>query len=111
MPVHVRAPDRVGAYRLSVDLVHQHVRWFGCAVEWPVDVTPARRCAVVGRASALEAALDEVHAMPDVEPIVLEPGATITPERSGNRRAPGLADYLLDGIDGRMDLAHWRFCR
>ena len=105
VPVHVRAPERPGRYRLSIDLVHEHVRWFGCALEWPVDVRPAHRVAVIGRGERLERALDDVHFQPEVEPVLLEIGAAITPERFGHQRVPGLGEYLLL-LRGNEDVAN-----
>jgi glycosyl transferase-like sugar-binding protein len=48
LPLHVRAPGRAGRYLLEVDVVHEHVRWFGTALRVPVDVarpgeSPPRR--------------------------------------------------------------------
>jgi hypothetical protein len=84
VPVHVRAPAQAGTYRLSIDLVHEHVRWFGRAVEWTVAVPPARRVALIGRGELLEQALDRIHLKPEVEPVVL----------------PSLGGYLLARIEG-----------
>jgi hypothetical protein len=41
VPLNVLAPERPGPYRLEVDLVHEHVRWFGCTTEVWVEVVPA----------------------------------------------------------------------
>ena len=43
VPLLVAAPQAPGRYRLTVDLVHEHVRWFGgdCSVEIDVVVPPA----------------------------------------------------------------------
>jgi hypothetical protein len=84
VPVHVRAPARAGRYRLSIDLVHEHVRWFERAIEWTVDVPPARRIALIGRGDLLDEALDRIHLQPEVEPVVL----------------PSLGGYLLTSIEG-----------
>jgi hypothetical protein len=86
VPVHVRAPARPGSYRLSIDLVHEHVRWFESAIEWPLDVPPARRVAVLGEGAALEDALDRVHLEPELEPVLL----------------PSVGGYLLAGIEARI---------
>ena len=86
MPVHVRAPARPGRYRLSIDLVHEHVRWFGDAVEWAVDVPAAHRVALDGHAELLDLALDRIHLQPEVEPVVL----------------PSLSGYLLAGMEAAI---------
>jgi hypothetical protein len=38
MPLDVNAPTECGDYLLEVDIVHEHVRWFGCACRVPVRV-------------------------------------------------------------------------
>ncbi len=38
MPLHVDAPPSNGDYILEVDIVHEHVRWFGCNCRVPVHV-------------------------------------------------------------------------
>ena len=77
VPVHVRAPSRPGRYRLSVDLVHEHVRWFGGPIEWPVEVPPARRVALVGRGKPLEQTLDRLQARARVRARLLEVAETV----------------------------------
>jgi hypothetical protein len=37
-PIHAPPP---GSYVLSVDVVHEDVRWFSCAADYPVEVTPS----------------------------------------------------------------------
>jgi hypothetical protein len=41
-PLHVDAPPDCGDYLLDVDIVHEHVRWFGCACRVPVRVEHPR---------------------------------------------------------------------
>jgi hypothetical protein len=43
MPLWLEGPERPGRYELEVDVVHEHVRWFGCGVRLGVDVTAIRR--------------------------------------------------------------------
>jgi hypothetical protein len=97
LPLHVVAPREPGAYRLAVDLVHEHVRWFGCAVEHEVEVVRPPRLALVGADPDTLARLAEER--PEVEPLVLssEPAP-----RFGPPRAADLRPYLLDGtLHGR----------
>jgi hypothetical protein len=101
VPVHVRAPSALGRHRLVIDLVHEHVRWFDMPIEWTVEVVARRRIAVIGRGTTLDDALDLIHLDPAVEPIIIERDA-VTPERFGHERAPGLAGYLLAGLDDRI---------
>ena len=37
-PLHVDAPSAAGDYVLEVDIVHEHVRWFGCSCRVPARV-------------------------------------------------------------------------
>ncbi len=102
VPVHVLAPERPGRHQLGLDLVHEHVRRFGSAVTWSVEVSPRHRVAVIGRGEQLEEALDGIHLQPALEPVVVERDAEVTHERFGNPRLPGLGSYLLEGIEGRI---------
>jgi hypothetical protein len=102
VPVHVRAPTQPGRYRLSIDLVHENVRWFDSALEWSVEVTRACRVALVGRGEPLERDLDRFQLEPRVETIIIEDGAEAPTEARGHEWVPGLGGYLLAGIDDRI---------
>ena len=39
-------------YALEIDVVHEHVRWFGCTAEMPVTIDPAAATADAGRPAA-----------------------------------------------------------
>ncbi len=97
VPVHVRAPGQPGRYRLEVDLVHEHVRWFDCAVGYDVEVRPRRRIAIVGDEPSVERSLELLGLLPELEPLLLSPGEELPIERHGYARAPGLRSYLLFG--------------
>jgi hypothetical protein len=99
MPAHVRAPVETGRYRLILDIVHEGVRWFGDAVELDVEVIAAERIGVIGRGAAHDAALDALLLRPSVE-AVLVARAEATPGALPS--APGLAGYLLSGLEGPM---------
>ncbi len=38
VPVHVAAPDRIGRFTVELDMVLEHVQWFGCGLQVAVDV-------------------------------------------------------------------------
>jgi hypothetical protein len=38
VPLRVLGPDEPGEYRIEIDLVHEHVRWFGCGAEAAIEV-------------------------------------------------------------------------
>lgn len=103
VPVHVRAPDRAGRYRLRFDLVQEQVAWFGCDVDREVEVRPTPRVALVGGdPEPILARL--VHEAPEFEPVVL---VSVPPaQRFGPPTAPDLREYLLhDTVAGRW--ADW----
>jgi hypothetical protein len=86
VPLVVQAPPRPGRFRLAVDLVHEHVRWFDCGFSVDVEVLPRRLLAVtgpveLGRLASLESGL---------EPLLLgcEPRWT-------GEQAPDAGTYLL----------------
>jgi hypothetical protein len=41
-PLDIVAPSAAGEYLLEADIVHEHVRWFGCACRMSIRVEPAR---------------------------------------------------------------------
>jgi hypothetical protein len=92
LPLHVLAPPAPGRYRLEVDLVHEHARWFGCTVARELTIERAPRVAIVGASEELLARLAEQA--PAFEPLVL---ASTPPPRYGPAQAPDLRPYLLDG--------------
>lgn len=98
VPVHVAAPEVPGRYSLVVDLVHEHVRWFGCEITLEVDVLPSRRIALAAH-DTLEAALDDLHLVPNLEPIIF--GATLAPEHE-HTSVPGFGPFLLTALGRRI---------
>jgi hypothetical protein len=73
VPLHVLAPV-AGRQLLEIDLVHEHVRWFGAPLRLEVDAVPARRVLVAGDGPALAAALDAIALAPQLEPVIVESG-------------------------------------
>lgn len=51
VPLEVLGPPSVGRHEIEIDLVHEHMRWFGCAIRARIDV----RAAAGGAPGALTA--------------------------------------------------------
>jgi hypothetical protein len=94
VPVHVLPPDEPGRHTLELDLIHEHVRWFGRPARLDVDVRARRRVAVAGAGEALERELDALLETPEVEPVVLRP-CEPAPAAFGHPQLPGLRSYLV----------------
>jgi hypothetical protein len=93
VPVHVLAPQRPGRYRLEIDLIHEHLRWFGVGFECDVIVGRRRRVAVLGGDEAATEVAELLEALPELELVLLRPhGATV---RDGHAEAPCIRGYLL----------------
>ena len=77
VPLAVRAPDRPGRVGITVDLVHERHRWFGCGTAIALDVQPRRRAVVlVGQPpgdDAFDRQVDDVllGLDPGVEPLLV----------------------------------------
>ena len=100
VPVHVVGPESPGRYRLELDLVHEHVRWFGCGVAYEAEVVPRRRVAVVG---GTEEVLDALALVPELEPVLVERDA-VPSKRFGLPRVAGPGSYLGTGDEGASRL-------
>jgi len=105
--VDVAAPPRPGLWVLELDLVHEHVRWFGCSLRIPVEVTPLRKIGLVGGDEQRLRAVATVAAdlLPGVEPLVLAPDAGGAAERTGYEAAPDASEYVLHAGPGRARTA------
>jgi hypothetical protein len=97
VPVHVVAPARSGRFRLEIDLVHEHVRWFGRPVVADVDVEPRRRIAIVGGDDAAKDVLRLLERHPEVEPVLVARDDELPWEPPGHDRVPGVRSYLFGG--------------
>jgi hypothetical protein len=58
VPLLLHAPDSPGDYLFGVDLVHEHVRWFGQTVDVAVQVRSVRRIGAGGVANLPDALTD-----------------------------------------------------
>lgn len=109
VPVVVTAPAQPGPYVLELDLVHEHVRWFGTPVRLGIDVAPH---ALVLLAGADERTLADLaaavcEAVPGVEPAYF--GAAIGD--GGYRVVPGARRYVLEGGGASRAAMFWRAAR
>jgi hypothetical protein len=95
VPVHVLAPDAPGSYRVEIDLIHEHVGWFGAAAECRIEVTPARRIAVIGDDADVRRTLTVLEKVPELEPVILRRAPKEGPE--GYPEAPDGRSFLFDG--------------
>jgi hypothetical protein len=99
VPVHVVPPNDQGRYRLELDLVHEHERWFEVGFELDVEVVPRRLVALLGEGAELDAELDRMLFEPELEPVVVAPGADLPTQRFGHPHVAGLRDYLSHGME------------
>jgi hypothetical protein len=95
VPVDVTAPERPGPYALELDLVHEHVRWFGTPLTVGVDVGPQPLVLLAGADESTLAALAAAvcEAVPGAEPAYV--GAATG--GGGYRSLPGPRRYVLEG--------------
>jgi hypothetical protein len=111
----VQAPAEPGRYELAFDLVHEHVRWFGCEAGATAEVRARRRVGVLAQyrvgdfpeadETTAELLAQVVEAAPEYEPVVLGPRPDELRERFGHDAREGPRDALLRGIDpGRRRL-------
>jgi hypothetical protein len=110
VPVAVQAPAAPGRYRLAIDLVHEHVRWFGAEVSLEVEVAARRRLAVFAPVPLERLAELE----PPLEPLLLVAEPEALSGVYAGEVAPSAEPYLLAGLPaGRaaVPLLAWRTAR
>ena len=106
VPAEVLAPPLAGHHTLVLDLLHEHVRWFGCEVAAAVEALPTLCVAILGEEeeAAAEAAGLLAEVAPSVRPLLL----TSSPERttllSGYAAGPDSRSYVLERDAGRGTL-------
>lgn len=103
VPVSVAAPPRPGSWTLELDLVHEHVRWFGSPARLQVEVGSLRRVALVGgdERRLREVAGTVADLLPGVEPLVLADDPAGAAERIGYPAAANARRLVLDGTSSR----------
>lgn len=109
VPVSVEAPPEPGRRTLELDLVHEHVRWFGCAAAVELEVRPRKVLAFLADqppavwpeadARLEEALLLAAELAPEHEPVVLGPRPAELADRFGYRAEQGPRERLLRGIE------------
>jgi len=96
VPVALDVPAETGRYTLVLDLVHEHVRWFGRDARAEVEVV-ARRLVAVADPGSLDELVSVLEGLsPEEEPVVLTP----RPEELG-RAFAGLIRGVPDGLEQR----------
>ena len=105
VPVDVTAPALPGAYVLELDLVHEHVRWFGNPVTLDIEIEPHPLVLLAGadEATLSELAAAVCEASPGVEPAYV--GAA---GNEGYRSVPGARRYVLEGGRASRPAMLWR---
>ncbi len=95
VPVHVTAPAQPGTYLLELDLVHEHVRWFGSPIALSVAVAPQPLVLLAGadESTLADLAAAVCEGVPGVEPVYV--GARLG--TAGYRSLPGARHYVLEG--------------
>jgi hypothetical protein len=98
--VAVTAPPRPGRHALVLDLVHEHVRWFGCETVVDVDVLPMTRLAIVAdeEAGLAPAAAVVTSELPSIAPVLFASDPQAVRERLGYETAPAARTSAPDRL-------------
>jgi len=94
VPVHVRAPESAGSYRVEIGLLEEHEGPFGRTAECDVTVRARRRLAVVGDDAAVNEVAGVLDTIPELELVRLR--RSPVESGSGYAEAPDARSYLFD---------------
>lgn len=103
VPVHLDPPPGAATRVVEVDLVHEHNRWFGCALELTVEIRARRRIALLGSSDRVLEVLRSLLLVPEVEPVILD-WDQVYPRRYDHQHLQGIGGYLF-GSDGTSRFA------
>jgi len=113
VPVPVRAPSEPGPWRIEVDLVHEHVRWFGQPLVVDVTVHAPPRVALiagdspfrhVGDDTIVRAHLQQLALFaPEAEAVLLTGDPDAATGAFAVRAEPDLYGGVYAGLDDRGD--------
>jgi hypothetical protein len=97
VPVAIAAPTTPGSHTLSLDLVEEHVRWFGCALDADVEVVRRTRIVIAGESEEAQrhAAARLVELRPELEPVLFVPDPGTTARRLGYAAAESAHGEVL----------------
>lgn len=96
-PLHVVAPQESGDFTLELDLIHEHVRWFGIGAVLDVEVRERRQVAVIGHLGAVVSMLEDMAVSAAVEPVVVLRDPVDRGSYGDFRTVPGVRRPLLEG--------------
>jgi hypothetical protein len=96
--VHLDPPAGSTSGVVEVDLVHEHVQWFGKAQRLEVELVARRRIALLGSAERILEVLRALLLVPEIEPVILD-WDEVQPRRYDYPHLQGMGGYLF-GHDG-----------
>lgn len=94
VPVHLDPPGGERLRTVEIDLVHEHVRWFGRPLRIPIRIAPPRRVALLGEHAALPALIHQLALVPELEPVIVSWGDPL-PNLEEYRRVQACGPYLF----------------
>jgi hypothetical protein len=113
VPVHVLAPETPGRYRVEIDLIHEHIRWFGVGVDCDVVVSSRRLVAAIGDDAGIRDVARLLETVPELGLVALRRMPAESPE--GYAEAVDGRSFLFDDAPrlrpAFMAVVAWRSLR